>query len=166
MSDLVSGRPRADYDYMQSHSLADEELSELPLQSGERRKNRRFDMHFPVFLRALGDSWVASETADVSATGALFVIDRPFLLNTPIEYVLTFPPDLTKAPQPLRVRFFGKVLRCERVPDNSKAYGIAVRNTAHRYLSREESASFDAIEQKHLATSNSAATIQPQKSGK
>jgi hypothetical protein len=151
---------------MQSHSLADEPLSDLPSRSGERRKNRRFDMHLPVFLRALGDSWTASETADVSATGALFVTDRPFLLNTPIEYLLTFPPDLTKAPQPLRVRFFGVVLRCERVPDNPKVFGIAVRNTAHRYLSREESASYDAVEQRYLATSNSEAAIPPQKAGK
>ena len=137
---------------MQSHSLADEQLSALPLQSGERRKNRRFDLHFPVFLRALGDSWAVSETADVCAAGAFFVTDRPFLLSAPIEYVLTFPPDLTKATQPLRVRFFGIVLRCERNPGNSKAYGIAVRNTAHRYLNREESAGFDAIEHKHAPT--------------
>jgi len=150
---------------MQPHSLADEQLSELPLRSGERRKNRRFDMRLPVVLRALGDSWTASETADVSAAGALFVTDRPFLLNTPIEYLLTFPPDLTKAPQPLRVRFFGVVLRCERSRDNPKAFGIAVRNTAHRYLSREESASYDEILPGHSAASNSAAAIHPQKTG-
>ena len=69
---------------------------------------------FSAFVRALGDPWSFSETSDVSATGAFFVTERPFLLNTPVEYVLTFPPDLTKAAQPLRVRFFGMVLRCER----------------------------------------------------
>ena len=125
----------------------------MPLRAGERRKNPRFDMHFPVFLRALGDPWTVTETADVSAAGAFFVTDRPFLLNIPIEYVLTFPPDLTKAPQPLRVRFFGMVLRCERIRDNNVAFGIAVRNTAHRYLSREEAAGFDAMEQKFAASS-------------
>ncbi|HEY4900250.1 MAG TPA: PilZ domain-containing protein, partial [Terriglobales bacterium] len=139
--------------------------SSLPIQSGERRKNPRFDMHFPVFLRALGDSWAVSETADVSATGAFFVTDRPFLLNTPIEYVLTFPPDLTKAPQPLRVRFLGVVLRCERVPDSNKAFGIAVRNTAHRYLSREESASFDDGAQNRSTTSDTTVATQPRKTG-
>lgn len=131
---------------MQSYSLASESISNLSANPGERRKNRRFDMHFPVFLRAIGDSWATSKTADVSATGAFFVTDRPFLLNAPIEYVLTFPPDLTKASQVLRVRFFGVVRRCEQVPEGASSFGIAVRNTAHRYLSREEAANFDAME--------------------
>jgi len=150
---------------MQVNSGASGLPSGLPLQSGERRKHLRFDMHFPVFLRALGDSWTVSETADVSRTGAFFVTDRPFLLNTPIEYLLTFPPDLTKAPQPLRVRFFGMVLRCERVPDSSKAFGIAVRNTAHRYLTRDESASFDEVAQALSTTSDTTVATQPRKSG-
>ncbi len=131
---------------MQSNFLASESISGLSAHAGERRKNRRFDMHFPVFLRAIGDSWAASKTADVSATGAFFVTDKPFLLNAPIEYVLTFPPDLTKASQVLRVRFFGIVRRCEQVLEDPSSFGIAVRNTAHRYLSREEACSFDAME--------------------
>jgi hypothetical protein len=97
-------------------------------------------------------SWAAGQTDDVSATGAFLVTDRPFLVSTPVEYVLTFPPDLTKAPNPLRVRFFGKVLRCERVPDNNSVFGIAVQSAAHRYLSQEQSVSFDVIEQKLSAT--------------
>ena len=125
---------------MQSTPLAREQTTGLGLRPGERRKHPRFDMHFPVFLRGLGESWTVSETADVSANGAFFVADRPFLLNTPMEYVLTFPPDLTKAPEPLRVRFFAMVLRCERVPESQDAFGIAVRNTAHRYLTHEEAA--------------------------
>jgi hypothetical protein len=105
-------------------------------------------MHFPVFLRALGDPWAMTETGDVSATGAFFVTDRPFLLNTPIEYVLTFPQELTKAARPLRVRFYGSVLRCERVASGSGRFGVAVRNTAHRYLTADESLTFEALEQK------------------
>jgi hypothetical protein len=131
---------------MQPNSVASQPSPDLAFRSVERRKNPRFDMRFRVFLRGLGDPWTISETADVSAPGAFLVADRPFLLNTPIEYVLTFPPDLTKAPQPLRMRFFGIVLRCERVPDGNGAFGIAVRNTAHRYLTRDESVSFDTME--------------------
>ena len=130
---------------MQSTSLPDELLAGLSARSGERRKNARFDMHFPVLLRALGDPWVTTQTADVSAAGAMFVTERPFLLNAPVEYVLSFPPELTKAPQPLLVRFFGAVLRCERLPDGSGLYGIAVRNSGHRYLTREEAAGLEGI---------------------
>jgi hypothetical protein len=102
-------------------------------------------MHFPVLLRALGEPWVTTETADVSATGAMFVTERPFLLNAPVEYVLSFPPELTKATRVLLVRFFGTVLRCERVPDGSALYGVAVRNSGYRYLTREEAAGIGAI---------------------
>lgn len=133
---------------MQSNSLPAELSAGLQVRAGERRKNPRFDMHFPVFLRALGDPWTLSQTADVSAAGSFFVTGRPFLLNTPVEYVLTFPPELTKAERPLRVRFFAMVLRCERVPDGSGTFGIAVRNTGYRYLPRDEAASFDGLEQK------------------
>jgi PilZ domain len=146
---------------MQSTS-PDQLVAGLSARNGERRKNARFDMRFPVLLRALGGPWIATETADVSATGAMFVTERPFLLNAPIEYVLRFPPELTKAPQPLLVRFFGAVLRCERKTDGSGLYGVAVRNSGHRYLTREEAAGFDAIAQNppQPATPQNAQSIQ------
>ena len=141
----VNGSIRARNSYMQSTLLPDALAASLSARFSERRKNARFDMHFPVLLRALGESWLATETADVSATGAMFVTERPFLLNASVEYVLSFPPELTKAAQPLLVRFFGTVLRCERVSDGSRLYGVAVRNRGHRYLTRGEAAGFDVI---------------------
>lgn len=134
-------------------------------RTGERRKNPRFDMHFPVFLRTLGDPWTLTQTADVSATGALFITERPFLLNTPIEYVLTFPPELTKAERPLRVRFYGSVLRCERDANGAETYGVAVRNTAHRYLSADESLSFEALENRLGPSSSSPDSPPDRKTG-
>jgi hypothetical protein len=131
--------------------------------AGERRKSPRFDMHFFAFVRALGDPWSVSETANVGVAGTSFVTERPFLLNTPVEYVLTFPPDLTKAAQPLRVRFFGMVLRCERNPDGGGMFGIAVRNTAHRYLTQQEATDFAAMEQRLQPNSSSLAPCQPLK---
>ncbi len=132
---------------MQSSSLAKGLPSDLPAYPSERRNKPRFNMHLPVLAREVGGQWAAGETADVSATGAFFVTDRPFLLDTSIEYVLTFPPELTKAPRPLRVRFFGKLLRCERVYRGRGSFGITVSSTDHRYLNGDQSASFDAIEQ-------------------
>jgi hypothetical protein len=115
----------------------------LSARSGERRKGPRFEMG-PVLLRTLGEPWITTETADVSATGAMFPTERPFLLNAPVEYVLSFPPELTTATQPLLVRFFGTVLRCERVPDGDGFYGIGVRSSGRRYLSPAEAAGFQA----------------------
>lgn len=150
---------------MQSDSVSSGAITATPTQTGERRKSPRFDMHFSAFVRALGDPWSFSETSDVSAAGASFVTERPFLLNTPVEYVLTFPPDLTKAAQPLRVRFFGMVLRCERHAEGRGKFGIAIRNTAHRYLTQEEAANFEAMEQRHQTNANSPASSQPRKAG-
>lgn len=129
----------------------------LQARAGERRKHPRFDMRFSVFLRAFGDRWAFSETADVSAAGAFIVTERPYLLNTPVEYVLTFPPDLTRALKPLRVRFYASVMRCERIPGGNGAFGLAVRNTAHRYLTDAEAAPFDSLEQ-DLSSTDSGVT--------
>ena len=146
---------------MQPTSVSNDLAAALVSRAGERRRNPRFDMHVPVFLHALGESWTATETADVSATGAFFVTSHPLLLNAPLEYVLTFPPELTKAQRPLLVRFFGMVLRCERIPDGSGLYGIAVHNTGHRYLTREQAAGFDAMELKPSRSADSADAEQP-----
>jgi hypothetical protein len=127
-----------------------------PFYSTERRKSLRFGMRFPVLLRAIGNSWGSGETVEVGTSGAFLVADRPLLLGVAVEFVLTFPPDLTKAPHPLRLRFCGKVVRCERVSENSEAFEIAVQNDSHHYLSREQSASYDAIEQHLLVTSRSS----------
>jgi len=153
------------YPCMQSETVPNGLPSGFSFRSGERRKHPRFDMHVPVFLRGMSELWMVTQTADVSAAGAFFVSERPFLLNTPVEYVLTFPPDLTKAPQPLRMRFFGTVLRCERVPEGNGAFGVAVLNTAHRYLTREEGAIFDTMEQKLSAAADPKAASLPRKTG-
>jgi hypothetical protein len=115
-------------------------------RADERRKNPRFDIHFSMFLRALGDPWTHSETAEVSATGASFVTNRPFLLNTPIEYVMTLPPELTKAQRFIRVRFYASVQRCERIATGNGAFAVAVRNTSYRDLSADEAAAFETLE--------------------
>lgn len=126
--------------------MVDQLPAEVPSRAPERRRNPRFELHFPVFLRAFGEPWSLTESVDVGGAGALFVTDRPFLLNTPVEYVMTFPPELTKAPAPLRVRFYGSVLRCERTSSDSGTFRVAVRNSAHRYLAETEAATLVEME--------------------
>ena len=131
---------------MQPNPLAKEEPSGRGSHPSERRKHPRFGMHVPVFLRGLGEPWMATETGDVSAAGAFFVSGRRFPINTPVEYVLTFPPDLTKAAEPLRVRFFGTVIRCAQMPESQDTFGIAVLKTGYRYLSHAEASGFSAMD--------------------
>ena len=131
---------------MGSNSLPSPALTATHSRASERRKNLRFDIRFSVFLRVLGEPWSSTETTEVSATGASFVTRRPLLLNTPVEYVLTLPTELTKAERPIRLRFCGSILRCERIADGNAAFAVAVHNTSHRYLSPHESAVFDELE--------------------
>jgi hypothetical protein len=74
----------------------------------------------------------------------MFPTERPSLLSAPVEFALSVLPELTKATQPLLVRLFGTVMRCERVPDGDELYGVAVRNSGHCYLSPAETAGFQA----------------------
>jgi PilZ domain len=131
---------------MDSNSLPSPALARTHSRPSERRKNLRFDIRFPVFLRVLGEPWSYSETTEVSVTGASFVIRRPLLLNTPVEYVLTLPPELTKAQRPIRLRFYGSILRCERIAEGEGTFAVAVHNTSHRYLTPNEAAVFDELE--------------------
>lgn len=140
---------------MESNSVPDGPSSGPPMQGRDRRKTSRYGMQFRVLVRTEGNVWAVGETGDVGAAGTFFFTDRPFVPNTTIEYVLTFPLELTKAAHLLRMRFLGTVLRCEPVPVSDGFFGVAVRNTAHRYLSPEESSSFDAMEQEFPALSNS-----------
>jgi hypothetical protein len=142
------GITRAVVTYLMGSNSVPSPLPEgIKLRARERRKHPRFDMRFAVLLRVIGESWISSETIEVSATGASLVVDRPFLLNTAIEYIVTLPSDLTKAPRPIRVRFFGEVLRCERIAHDGATFGVVVSNTSHRYLSANEAAVFDELEQ-------------------
>jgi hypothetical protein len=131
---------------------------DLASDSVERRKTLRFVMRLPVILRGLGDSWTLGETTDVSATGAFLVCERPFLLNASIEYVLTFPKELTKASQPLRVRYFGEVLRCERFPKIGRVFGIAVSSSTYRYLTRDQAVTFEELERNLSAVNTQSST--------
>jgi hypothetical protein len=86
---------------------------------------------------------VVTETSDVSTGGASIITDRAFLLNTRVEYALAFPPDLTKANQPLHMRCYASVLRCDRIHHGEgSAFSVAVSNTMHCCLTLEESATF------------------------
>ncbi len=114
-------------------------------------------MHCSIFLRTSHDSaqWILSHTANVSAVGAYFATEVELPQDESIEYVLTFPPELTHASAPWRVRFFGSVVRVESDGATQGTYGIAVHTTKHRYLSAEESAKFCSLDETQpLAATN------------
>ena len=114
------------------------------LSHGERRRNLRFPLHCSIFLRDpdASDHWIVTETANVSAVGAFFESDVEFTRDGSVEYVLTFPPEWTRAAAPWGVRFHGNVVRVESHP---AAYGVAVRVHKRCYLSAEECNGFRGL---------------------
>jgi hypothetical protein len=115
-------------------------------------ERRRFDMSLPVFLRTIGDLWRAGVTKTVSVNGAFVLSDRPLLLNADAEWMLSLPPELTKAKQPLMILFYGRVLQCEHVREGDFSFGIALQSRDYRYLPKEEAAKFGAMLEEMSAT--------------
>jgi len=117
-------------------------------RSGERRRNLRFAVHCPIFLRTprASGQWILSQTDNVSAVGAYFASKVELPPDESVEYVLTFPPELTHAPAPWRVRFYGSVVRVEPQTAAQGRYGVAVHTTRRRYLSHEESDRFCSLD--------------------
>jgi len=121
--------------------------AEFLKRPSERRDHARFPMQLDVILRcpALHGDWITARTHDLSASGAFLESLVPLPCHSALEYVVTLPSELTRASRPLRVRFYGSVIRVGH-PGNG-VFTIAVRNTNYRYLSHEESEAMSSTEQ-------------------
>jgi hypothetical protein len=128
--------------------------------TSERRRKLRFPMRCSIFLRvpAVSDRWILSETSNVSAVGAYFPTKVELLRDESVEYVLTFPPELTHATSPWRVRFYGNVVRVEPETRVQRGFGIAVYTTKRRYLLHEESARFSSLDGRVASSETGNAT--------
>ncbi len=96
----------------------------------ESRIARRFPMRLPLSVK-VSNGGVQEEiciTRDVSSRGVFFYSDTPLRAGADIEYVLTLPREI-QLMEPVRVRYHGKVVRGERVPEQH--YGVAA--SAHRF---------------------------------
>jgi hypothetical protein len=98
----------------------------------EQRKNRRFTLQLPLSITRAGAERVAVAgfTKNISSTGVLFTSEREPDLGGPIEYVITLNHN---GSQPVSLRCVGKVLRAERIPDNSERTAYQVAATLERY---------------------------------
>jgi len=116
-------------------------------RSEDRRRNPRYALCFSalVWVPSLGNDWVHSKTINISTGGAALETGIAVLPDSPIEYVLTFPSELTHAAVPLHVRFCGRVIRVEPTGQN-EGYCIAVHSTSYKYLSREAAGTLAGID--------------------
>ncbi len=80
--------------------------------ASEQRTIRRFNMQLPVTVQTAGEA-IEGTTRDVSARGVFIVLDSELAADSPLEFTLTLPPEITMT-RSVRVHCTGKVLRVVR----------------------------------------------------
>ena len=97
---------------------------------------RRFSMQLPVQVKsAEKNDEVIAVTKDVSARGVYILLDSELAPDTPIEFTLTLPPEITMT-QSIRVRCKGKVVRVDH--DTPGKVGVAALIDHYHFLENEE----------------------------
>lgn len=104
----------------------------------EKRAIRRFPLHLPVQLSgsAAPAQPGSAETRDVSSHGISFSSDSPLAIDTPIEFTLTLPHEITMT-EPIHVRCLGKVVRVQDQPNGS--YTVAAVVEKYEFLAEGKS---------------------------
>jgi PilZ domain-containing protein len=102
--------------------------------STEKRAIRRFALQLPVTITGhSGENLPTSgESRDVSSHGICFFCDSAMQLDSPIEFTLTLPSEITMS-EPLSVRCTGRVVRVER--QQAKKYAVAAAINNYEFLS-------------------------------
>ena len=111
--------------------IATTHVPETVPMRGEMRKMRRYALRLPLTLLFEGSiREMASETVDISARGACFVVDAAPALGAAFQFTLTFPPEITLA-EAIRVRGRGRVVRVEMAGDGKTIVGAALEKLAY-----------------------------------
>ena len=95
--------------------------------SMEKRAIRRFALQLPVTITGKSGRKMraTAESRDVSSHGICFFCDSAIEPETPIEFTLTLPSEITMS-EPLSVHCTGKVVRIERQEANRFAVAAAI----------------------------------------
>lgn len=96
-------------------------------------------MKLPACVRVSGiPSPFQTETANVSARGIFFYIERWMKEGSQVDVTMAFPPQVTLA-DPLRVRFLARIVRVE--PQVGTWMGVAAAIEEYEFLRPEEEGS-------------------------
>jgi hypothetical protein len=101
----------------------------------EKRSTRRFSLDLPISVKFLEHDRrdLAGHTRDVSSRGVFIYLDADLTVGSPIEFVMTLPPEITLA-DPIRVRCTGTVLRVDKTEQEQ---GVAVAIEKYDFVSEE-----------------------------
>ncbi len=110
-------------------------MNESAQSAKDQRSMRRFAMQLPVQVKTPeGTQDCVATTKDVSARGVFIYMDSEVGENTPIEFTLTLPPEITMT-QSIRVQCKGKIVRVER--DRPGKIGVAAVIDHYEFLEND-----------------------------
>ena len=112
----------------------DSQSERSPEPGAERRADLRFQIHVPLSVRwksVSGDSEDATESQNVSSRGILFLSSKPIEEGSPVEIVMTLPPEITMA-GPIKVRCHGRIRRTESRLD--RRVGVVAEIESYEFL--------------------------------
>jgi hypothetical protein len=99
----------------------------------EQRAARRFPLCLPISVQ--GEQLdIQTETRDISARGVSFYMDPPFRPGTSVSLLLTLPSEITRT-EAIRVRCFGRVVRCDEPAHTGDRMVVAVALERYEFLS-------------------------------
>ena len=98
----------------------------------------RFPMRIPLAYRATGDSeWLSGTTANISASGVLFVADSILEPGAPVEMRLVFPGRTADVPHG-RVMCHGRIVRVQPLASAEGRSALAATIANYRLLKADE----------------------------
>ena len=88
-------------------------------------------MQLPVTVQSQNGESIEGTTRDVSARGVFILMDCDLAENSPLEFTLTLPPEITMT-RSVRVHCVGKVLRVTRQAGGS--VGVVAMIDNYRFV--------------------------------
>ena len=105
---------------MQGNSEPGDQAAAETKGGSELRNAVRFPLHIPVKIFAEGVELDAM-TVNISATGILFVVDRPLPLQLQLRFTMKMPAEAMGTPVDVVVHCSGRVVRCTSSGDSIEA---------------------------------------------
>ena len=100
-------------------------------EDSDQRTIRRFSMKLPVTVRAHEGDPIEAVTKDVSARGVFIVLESELAEDSPLEFTLTLPPEITMT-RSVRVHCTGRVVRIAR--EEAGPIGIAAQIESYKFV--------------------------------
>ena len=103
----------------------------------EARTGKRFPINLPIRVEgAQAQSILAGSTHDMSAAGVYLVLDRSLDPGSVVKFELTIPADAIGAPQDMKVKCEGRVIRSD--PKGPDQNGVACVIDSYEFVRPDE----------------------------